>query len=407
MGSAGPKIAHPSRTVPPPVLGPSRTPRGAPTVKRGAIGADETTRHARRHPPPPSATDAPGDPVTSQWAEARARRAMAEAGLDYGMDLHRASSVTNEVWLAADYVIRVNRRPDQRLRREAFLGPLLPPEVNYPEIIAYGGELGADWLIARRRPGQVLSRQWPTMSTGERRSATRQFAVLLRNLHEVRCPEDLPPIDAAPQLLANRPHDAVEPLLAALRSLDGMAFVDPRLVDQLVRIVEDNRFVIEPFDVTHLVHGDLHFENVLWDGRAITAVLDFEWARGGPADLDLDVLLRFCAYPYLHVAGDYEAETLSKDYAPVPYWLAEDYPALFSHPQLLARMRVYCVAYDVRELLSFPPPRPPGELSPHHPVNRLERTARGIGHLDRLADGLDPELPWDFTSPVGPPLAHR
>lgn len=345
--------------------------------------------------------------MTNQWAEARARRALAEARLDYSIPLERASSVTNEVWISDEYVIRVNRRPNQRLRREAFLGPLLPSEVHYPEIVAYGGELGADWLIVRRRPGQVLSRQWPTMSTGERRSAIRQLAQLLQNLHGVRCPEDLPEIDAAPQMLAIREYGTVGPLLLALHALEDMPHVDPRLIVSLREIVEDTQGVLEPFDTSHIVHGDLHFENVLWDGRAITALLDFEWARGGPPDLDLDVFLRFCAFPYLHVAEDYEAQTLSKDYAPVPYWLAEDYPGLFSHPNLLDRMRLYCIAYDVRELLTFPPPAAAFHLSPHHPVNRLERTAKGISHLDRLADGLDPELPWDFSSVAGPPLGHH
>ena len=216
------------------------------------------------------------------------------------------------------------------------------------------------------------------MTTGERRSATRQLAVLLRNLHGVRCPEHLPAIDAAPQLLANRAYDVVEPLLLALDGLVSMPHVDPRLVESLRDIVEDTQHVLEPFDTANLVHGDLHFENVLWDGRAITALLDFEWARGGPPDLDLDVLLRFCAYPYLHVAEDYEALTLSKDYAPVPYWLAEDYPELFGHPHLLERVRLYCIAYDVRELLTFPPPKPPTQLSPHHPGEPAR--PHGAGH---------------------------
>jgi aminoglycoside phosphotransferase (APT) family kinase protein len=345
--------------------------------------------------------------VSSQWAEARARRALAEAGLDFAMPLQRASSVTNEVWLSEQYVIRVNRRPNQRLRREAYLGPLLPPGVHYPEIIAYGGELGADWLIVRRLPGQVLSRQWPTMSNGERRSATRQLSLLMRNLHHVRTPEHLPDSDAAPQLLASRSHGVTDPLISALHQIVHLEHVDAALVTSVIEIVEDTRWVLEPFDTAHLVHGDLTFENVLWDGRAITALLDFEWARGGPADLDLDVLLRFCAYPYLHVAEDYEDQTLARDYAPVPYWLAEDYPELFAHPHLLDRMRLYCIAYDVRELQAFPPPAPPDQLSAHHPVNRLDRVARGRSHLDRLADGLDPELPWDFTPVGGPPLARR
>jgi len=345
--------------------------------------------------------------MSNQWAEARARRALAEAGLDYTMPLQRASSVTNEVWISDAYVIRVNRRPNQRLRREAYLGPLLPPEVPYPEIVAYGGELGADWLIVRRMPGEVLARRWPSMSTGERRSAVRQLAVLLRNLHRVATPGHLPEIDAAPQLLANKEYGTVGPLLAALEQVMEMPHIDRRMVYELQEFVQVRHGVIEPFDTRHLVHGDLHFENVLWDGRAITALLDFEWARGGPADLDLDVFLRFCAYPYLHVAEDYEAVTLSRDYAPVPYWLAEDYPELFAGPDLLDRMRLYCIAYDVRELLTFPPKASATALSPHHPVNRLDRTVRCISHLDRLADGLDPELPWDFSSAAGPPLGRR
>lgn len=341
----------------------------------------------------------------SDFAEARARRALSDAGLDLTMALTRASSVTNEVWLTPDYAIRVNRKPNQRLRREAFLGPRLPKEVQYPEVVAYGGQLGADWLIVRRRPGEVLSRRWPTMSVGERRSATRQLAVLLRSLHEVECPDGLPPIDAAPQLLSNEPLATTKPLEKALGLIADLPFVEREVAADALALVQATATAIEPFDTYHLVHGDLTFENVLWDGHAISALLDFEWARGGPRDLDLDVLLRFCAFPFLHVAPDYEAETKARDYAAVPYWLAEDYPELFGHDRQLDRMRLYCIAYDVRELLQFPPQAPAPQLSPHHALNRLSRTVRGIGHLDRLADGMDPELPWDFISAAGPPLA--
>lgn len=96
--------------------------------------------------------------MSDAFALARARRALSEAGLDLGTPLTRASSVTNEVWFAGDLVVRVNRQPNQRLRREATLGPMLPPAVRYPEVVAYGGQLGADWLILKRRPGTALSR---------------------------------------------------------------------------------------------------------------------------------------------------------------------------------------------------------------------------------------------------------
>lgn len=126
---------------------------------------------------------------------------------------------------------------------------------------------------------------------------------------------------------------------------------------------------------------------MLWDGDRITAVLDFEFARSGLADLDLDVLLRFVALPHLHVAPDYELETRAGGYADAPWWLAEDYPELFGHPHQFERVRLYSLAWDVRELLAFPPAGPLRELHPHHPHRRLAHVLRGTSYLDRLNGG--------------------
>jgi aminoglycoside phosphotransferase (APT) family kinase protein len=320
----------------------------------------------------------------ASFEEARARRALEGAGLDYTMPLERASSVTNEVWVAERYVVRVNRRPDQRLRREADLGPLLPAEVGYPEIVAYGGQLGADWLVCERVPGLVLSRCWPAMTPSERREAVRQFAVKLEALHGFHCPPDLPEVET-PQLLGGpRTFNPIDPLLSAIEEAKLLEHVDTGVLKAAERIVRDTAYTLDPWAVDTLVHGDLHFENVLWDGQRITTLLDFEWARSGPPDLDLDVFLRFCAYPFLHVAEDYEHLTLADDYADVPFWLAQAYPELFDHPHQFERVRIYCIAYDVRELLLFPPQRRPRELSEHHPYNRLVKTVYGFSHLDRL-----------------------
>ncbi len=354
--------------------------------------------------------------MTGSFAIARARRALEEAGLPVDLPLERASSVTNEVWLSERYVVRVNRQPNQRLRREAALGPLLPPEVGYPTIEAYGGELGKDWLIVHRVPGQPLSRCWPTMTREERRRAVGQLADMLRALHRFHCPDDVPEIDS-PQLLRSHTFRAVDPLLGALDQLASFPFVDAGLVAHARDLVLGTCSVIEPFDQSSFIHGDLTFENVLWDGHVVTALLDFEWSRQAPADLELDILLRFACFPYLHVAEDYEAETRAIDYAEVPYWMAEDYSELFSFPHQFDRLRLYSIAYDVRELLAYPPTRPARELSTHHPYRRLERTVRGLGHLDRLAGsveadpiGLDPggQVIAGFDTPVpSAPLLPR
>jgi aminoglycoside phosphotransferase (APT) family kinase protein len=313
-------------------------------------------------------------------AQLRALQAIEEAGLPRPSQLRRASSVTNEVWIGDDLVVRINRRVDGRLRREAALAEHLPPELGYPEVLAYGGRPGADFLIVRRVNGAVLSRCWPAMTTEDRRRAVRQLAGKLRLLHMTRTPAGLPMLDAPQMLEAGSltPTATLERSLAKARTLE---FVDRGLMDAVDAMVHDLSPTIMPFTDTTLVHGDLTFENVLWDGKDITAVLDFEWSRGAPADVELDVLLRMCAFPFLHVAADYEKQTRPADYVDVPRWLSDDDPVLFSAPRLADRLTVYAIAYDVRELLAYPPQTAPRTLSPFHPLNRLQNTVRGASHL--------------------------
>ena len=288
------------------------------------------------------------------------------------------------MWLTPDYAIRVNRRPDHRLRREATIGPHLPAEVNYPEVIAYGKGTGFDWLVVRRRAGNVLSRSWPTMSPAQRRLAVRQLAYMLRALHNSTSPVGLEDMGAPQLLKGGQGQDPTTPLLVGLERTRASKHVDSALIDALVDLVRGTSRVLEPFDVQTLIHGDLTFENVLWDGAQVTALIDFEWSRAAPADLDLDVMLRFCAYPDLHVAEDYADQTSAEDYEDVPWWLREDYPQLFAFPHAAERLRLYAIAYDVRDLLAFPPEVPAVKLPPEHAVNRLARLVARRSYLDHF-----------------------
>ncbi|MBS1848942.1 MAG: aminoglycoside phosphotransferase family protein [Actinobacteria bacterium] len=322
----------------------------------------------------------------SLLAQARARHALDASGLDASMPLELANSVTNEVWIGHDVVVRINAKPNDRLRREAALARLLPPEVGYPPIIAYGGEVGADYLILQRVPGHPLGRWWPGMTVDQRRDAITQLARKLEAVHSTSA-FGLPPLLHTPQLLtsAHDGRDAVRPLLAAVDELAGMPHVEHRLVDQVRAIIEATAPALTPFDADTLIHGDLTFENILWDGERITALLDFEWARPGPPDLDLDILLRCCAYPQLHVAPDYEDRTRPVDYEQIPWWLSDAYPDLFGAPYVFERVRLYGFAWDVAELLAFPLPAEPRRMAPEHPYHRLRRAVEGTGYLDVLS----------------------
>ena len=321
----------------------------------------------------------------SALAKARARQALADAGLPSEGPLEPLRSVTNEVWLSEEYLVRLNRRQDGRLQKEMAIGGLLPPALSYPEVVAYGGEPGGDWLILRRPRGRVLSQAWPHLAAPQRQLAVKHLAYLLQTVHGLPAPAELPDIDDPPLLMSVDLESPTARLVDALDELDGLPNVDRSLLIDTKALVRDLTLSLEPFRANTLVHGDVHFENLLWDGDRVHTLLDWKWARPAPADVDLDVLLRFCAHPHAFVADAGRFHATADEYAQVPWQLAEAYPALFAHPRQFDRMRIYSIAYDVRELLLYPPPVPVDRLPDHHAYHRLEATMRGTGYLDRLA----------------------
>lgn len=313
----------------------------------------------------------------------RARRVLRQAGLRETVNLERAPSVLNEVWFAGPYVLRISSHPDdERLRYESLLAAHLPPSVKYPPIVTYSRSDFAEWLILRRVPGEPLSKAWPTMSERQRYDAVTQIGHALRDLHAVppSAVEDLQPpfvgdtLDCPHQLPVAR----IRELLERARGLPG---VSHSVLDRAHVLLDESEGAIDP-EPTALIHGDLHFENVLWDGTRVSALLDFEWARPGAPDIDLDVILRFCADPFLHVAEDYAHLAKRSDYREVPDWLRDAYPELFAHPQLAARLSVYSLSYEIRHLLLKPPMAPVDPTETFHPYNRIRRIVDGHSYLE-------------------------
>jgi aminoglycoside phosphotransferase len=321
------------------------------------------------------------------FAEVRARTALAGSHLDPSVPLERASSVTNEVWLTADHVIRVNRRSSSRLFRESVLGATLPAKVGYPPIVGRGGKHGEDWLVSERVPGRPLAHVWADLSADERCSSIHQLVYRLKAVHQTPVPVDLPEIPGIPSLLRLDADDPIEFVLLGLEEASQLEFVDPTLMQRAAATVDLLAPALLPDETTMLVHGDITFENVLWHQGTITALIDFEFARPGPKDLDLDVILRCVAFPDLHVAPAYRDRTTADEYAMVPQWLEESYPELFDHPRQIDRLRIYSIAYDVRDLLTSPPTERAQRLPPSHAYQRLAACIDGVSYLDSISVG--------------------
>jgi hygromycin-B 7''-O-kinase len=307
----------------------------------------------------------------------RALTVIQRAGLSDAGPLELAPSA-NEVWFAGPYVIRISSEPgSNRLHYEAAVAAALPAEVPYPEIVTMGRATFGEWMVLRRSAGTVLSRAWLAMDEDERHEAVRQLGTALEHLHGAPPPEAVPPFSGDLEC----PHQLPVPrLLELLDRCARLPHVDAGVIEAARERVVSLAPSLEGSD-DGLVHGDLHFENVIWDGSRVAALLDLEWARRAPRDLDLDVFLRFCADPALHVTEDYGHLTTRSDYRGVPGWLREAYPRLFAHPRLDDRLVVFGLSYDVRHLLLNPPSTPADRLPTHHPYLRVKRWVDGRSHL--------------------------
>jgi hypothetical protein len=116
-----------------------------------------------------------------------------------------------------------------------------------------------------------------------------------------------------------------------------------------------------------VVHGDAGTTNLLWHRGRIVALLDFEWVRWGPRDLELAPLVGF-------MGG--RSTVLS--------WLEEDYPRLFAAPT--SSNGCGCTSSPVRSrgLIVHPPRRPQDALRPDGAARELRELLGGAAHIEEL-----------------------
>jgi aminoglycoside phosphotransferase (APT) family kinase protein len=312
-------------------------------------------------------------------AEIRARRILARAGLDGTVPIEPLDSVTNQVWRTDDHVVRVNRRLSNRLRREAFLHDLLPPELGLPELVAAGEDGDEDWIVLERVPGRPLAHCWPEFDSAERRAIVHLLAEKLRLIHTIPAPAELAPLPTQ-QLVDASGLDRFDQTLDRLR--DARVLSPLMAAEVQLRVADLVPALEHRPPPRNLVHGDLTFENLLWDGERLT-VLDFEWARADPCEMDLDVLLRCCGLPHLHVA-EYHAEAARRaDYADVPHWVAEIYPELYGGPGVFERLELYALGFELHLLDTLGPGGDTDDAD--HPGNRLARIVDRTSYLHQIA----------------------
>ena len=312
-------------------------------------------------------------------------RTLAAAGLPgTGRFLPKAGWVSR-VWVGDEYVVRLSSGQFRdSFRHEATVVNLLAgSEVPHARHLGHGDGPDGPWCVSERVPGRTLHDAWPGADVPTRKAMIESLGAALRALHRVPVSADLLPPWLA-DALAGKPRAAFHPpvvnaVLGQVEAARRRPGGDSRLLADVADWVRE-RLALFATDEPVLVHGDVHGSNVIVDEGRVTGLLDFAEALAQPADVELDIILRWCAkaseYPPVPGGRGLDETTLTD----VPGWLRGAYPELFGREHLQERL----LFYDMQCELA---------LYTYHPVadereaarERVARVLSGHNHLDGLA----------------------
>lgn len=313
------------------------------------------------------------------WDEAVARRRLARVARSAGLSLRGdevfVESGSNDTWLMPDTVLRVCWRGDiDRLVREAELAAVLPDGVPGAHVLNHGRDDGLSWMLVKRYHATSLWHAWQSSPAPALRDYVTQLADIMRCLHEWHPPTAVLERYQAAEVAVSE----TDPVRIAASTLTPLAapllhrlvehardrpHVDAGVLDRIAARLDVAARTPIDRSADVLLHADCTPANVLIENDRIIALLDFEWARLGPRDIDLTL-------PAFWAWADGQSPDSGKP-AIVP-WLTESYPELATTPD---RLWLFRTGFALRSLIHWPAYAPEPDLPGEHPVRQLRYLA--------------------------------
>ena len=268
--------------------------------------------------------------------------------------LHWIESYSHSAWMTDEVVVRYRIiGPTGRLTHEAAVAACLPAGALYPEVIASGCSDRDDWLVTARVPGVSLLEAWPGMSRPERELATHELAMAVKALHGAPAQHLRPPclFRGAPVVPRSTFIETLKTLV--MRAAGGRDDAD--VSARVFELLDEHEPLIN--DVPNVMaHHDLNFGQCIWRDGHLVGLVDLEMSHANTADWDLPVLLGMCAEPRHGASTALEPALDVEDFVDVPRWFRDAYPAPFTQPSLIRRLRIYELIYRLASFTDTPDP---------------------------------------------------
>ncbi len=232
---------------------------------------------------------------------------------------------TNTIYSIGDYIIRIcsSEKNEQRFKNEMSFYEINQDNDQIPKMYV-GDSTKAQvpymYEIIEKIKGEPLYNQWYKMNINERKNVINKLVEALKKFH-LKEVEDI----NFSEVLKNR-----------ISHLQNKSSLPVDLFDMVKQIAEDLFTECK----CGYIHGDLHFDNVMYDDDKLS-ILDFERSLVGPIDYDFRILAMCEYYPWKWASASTDMITVESDYQGLMKMILDNYEELRNIPNIEKRLNYY------------------------------------------------------------------
>lgn len=239
-----------------------------------------------------------------------------------------------------DLVIKIQKDLDVLHHQPEIIKFCVAKGAKVPQVIDCGIENGKEYLLTTKLSGRKLAEDWHRFSAKQKESFIAQTAEQLKLFHSIGF--------ASYSLI--RPREFAD-FKSAMRSFVDFDVLQGKEFDEItennLQLIKDyyqkNENLLTETGTAVLVHNDLHFENILYEGDNLTGIIDFDFARQAPKDYELWHLIDFFHTPFYFVEEKLEPIWKKYELKTDLKLFKKYYPELFADDRLFDRLRLYFI----------------------------------------------------------------
>lgn len=252
------------------------------------------------------------------------------------------SGFTNTVYILDNkYVIKIctNKNNKERFNKEIKFYSDNKNNKYIPKLYSYYiSEDDYSYEIIEKVEGVTLYNVWHTFSHEKRNKILKEIVNMMKSIHQNKGKSYNFAL-----YIKNKLNSDITNIYNIFNPKELNIF--SKIINNLDKYFNTNDF--------RLIHGDLHFDNILIDQNNNIKVIDFETSLYAPIDYELDIFLRMCNNPFKYATLEEEKYINKEDYKNIPKYLKENYPEIFEFKYFEIRHSIYDLEANLRLLSRF------------------------------------------------------